>query len=147
MHWKPWRVIRWIREGFDASEHSYLEAIRLSDTYYGDINVNGTTWKDNLSELYMRMHQPEKALVVAEQVLSDRQQQCRKDIPFSASYGRLSSILGALGQTDSALTLYEKKVLDAEVARLNETLQCCRQLSRKTIDHFPFLILTSTTTW
>lgn len=109
------------KEDFDASEHSYLEAIRLSDTYYADINVNGTTWKDNLSELYMRMHQPEKALVVAEQVLSDRQQQYPEGHPIlTASYSRLSGILGALGQTDSALTLYEK-VLDAEVARLNET--------------------------
>jgi CHAT domain-containing protein/antitoxin component YwqK of YwqJK toxin-antitoxin module/tetratricopeptide (TPR) repeat protein len=106
-------------EDFDAAEKNYLHAIQLSDTYFSDINVNATTWKDNLSELYTRMNRPEDALQLAREVLNDRAADYPEGHPLlTASYGRIANIYANIGQTDSALALYAKS-LDIQLADLN----------------------------
>lgn len=106
-------------EDFEAAEKNYLDAIRLSEKLYADINVNATTWKDNLSELYTRMNRPDDALQLAREVLKDRASSYPEGHPLlTASYSRIANIYAELGKTDSALDLYARSI-DVQLATLN----------------------------
>ena len=107
MHWKPWRVIRWIRKTLMRLNIPILKPygclIPIMQT-----SMNGTTWKDNLFELYMRMHQPRKRWLWQSRCCLIGNSNTRRT---SHSHGQLQSPVrhtGCPGQTDSALTLYEK---------------------------------------
>ncbi|MBP9704286.1 MAG: CHAT domain-containing protein [Chitinophagales bacterium] len=107
------------QEKYLESEELYASALALSEKYLGDLNINYQTWRDNVSELYIRMERYDDALAIAEEVLDYRKNNYNETDPLVlASYRRLASIYDALNKPELARDLYVRN-LDLQLEQLN----------------------------
>lgn len=104
---------------YDTAVDMYRQAIGISSTYWPGINVNLTTWRDNLTECLTRMGRYDEAMALADSVLADRMLEYPEGHPMlGASYKRISYLLEARGAYAEAIALYAR-YLQQNLDRIN----------------------------
>lgn len=118
-------------EHYAESEKLYDQALTLSEKYLGAKNINYQTWRDDVSELYIRMNRYADALTIAEEVMAFRKENYNENDPLVlASYRRLASIYDALGNADKARELYVRN-LQVQLQQLNTNFSVMNAVERE----------------